>query len=148
MFGEVTLSTANYDALLTGWAAQTVQSGVTFSGGNSKYSAGAAATARGVLTDSPNNWTITDGGLNVLSAVKNNTNLSLSMYPNPAKDFIHINGITGNAMLTITDLNGLICLTKEIVANTDIYVSQLAKGIYLLNIENNGVNSHLKLVKQ
>ncbi|NCC99775.1 MAG: BspA family leucine-rich repeat surface protein, partial [Bacteroidia bacterium] len=31
MFGEVTLSTANYDALLTGWAAQTVQSGVTFS---------------------------------------------------------------------------------------------------------------------
>ena len=58
----VTLSTANYDALLIGWAAQSVNTGVVFSGGDSKYSAGAAATARGVLTSAPNNWTITDGG--------------------------------------------------------------------------------------
>ena len=58
----VTLSTANYDALLIGWAAQAVNTGVVFSGGNSKYSAGAATTARGVLTGAPNNWNITDGG--------------------------------------------------------------------------------------
>jgi surface protein len=62
MFNAVTLSTSNYDALLIGWAAQTVKPNVTFSGGNSKYSVGAATTARGVLTSAPNNWTITDGG--------------------------------------------------------------------------------------
>jgi surface protein len=61
-FVSVTLSTANYDALLIGWAAQNVKPNVTFSGGNSKYSAGAAATARSELTSTPNNWTITDGG--------------------------------------------------------------------------------------
>jgi surface protein len=62
MFSGVTLSTVNYDALLVGWSAQSVKPNVSFHGGNSQYSAGAATTARGVLTGSPNNWTITDGG--------------------------------------------------------------------------------------
>ena len=58
----VTVSTANYSAILIGWAAQTVRSTITFGGGDSQYSAGAAATARGVLAGAPNNWIITDGG--------------------------------------------------------------------------------------
>ncbi len=59
MFLGVTLSTANYDALLTGWDAQTLQSGVTFHGGNSKYCSGASARANMISSD---NWSITDGG--------------------------------------------------------------------------------------
>ena len=58
----VTVSTANYSAILIGWSAQLVKPSITFGGGNSQYSAGDAATARGVLTGAPNNWTITDGG--------------------------------------------------------------------------------------
>ena len=45
MFTGVTLSTANYDALLNGWDAQALKPTVTFSGGNSHYCAGAAARA-------------------------------------------------------------------------------------------------------
>jgi hypothetical protein len=62
MFAGVTLSTTNYDALLNGWGdgIQVVQSGVSFSGGNSKYSP-AAVTARTYL-DVTKDWTITDGG--------------------------------------------------------------------------------------
>ena len=37
MFNGVTLSTANYDALLRGWSTLTLQSDVTFHGGNSTY---------------------------------------------------------------------------------------------------------------
>jgi surface protein len=59
MFYGVTLSTANYDNLLIGWATQLVKSNVTFNGGNSKYCAGAAA--RQTLISSKS-WTITDGG--------------------------------------------------------------------------------------
>ena len=61
MFRSITLLTANYDALLVGWEAQVEQPNVTFHGGNSKYSAGAAATARAALQ--ANGWVITDGGL-------------------------------------------------------------------------------------
>lgn len=62
MFRNVTLSTANYDAILVGWESQLVNNDIVFHGGNSKYSAGsAAATARANLI-ADHNWTITDGG--------------------------------------------------------------------------------------
>jgi surface protein len=54
--------TATFVATETGTWNATLQSGVTFNGGGSKYSVGAATTARGVLTGAPYNWTITDGG--------------------------------------------------------------------------------------
>lgn len=61
---NATGTTTNYDNTLISWAAQTVYSGMTnvrFT--NCKYSAGTAETARGVLTGTPNSWTITDGGM-------------------------------------------------------------------------------------
>lgn len=58
----VTLSTANYDALLIAWAAQSVENDVTISFGASQYTQGGAAeAARNTLT-ATYNWTITDGG--------------------------------------------------------------------------------------
>ena len=59
MFDGVTLSNANYDNLLIGWNTQTLQSGVTFHGGNSQYCLGETARANMIANDS---WTITDGG--------------------------------------------------------------------------------------
>ena len=57
MFHRVTLSIANYDALLAGWSKLTLQSGVPFDAGDSKY---CNQLAKNVLTDSPNNWRILD----------------------------------------------------------------------------------------
>ncbi len=63
MLGGVTLTTANYDAILIAWAAQEVQSGVNFHAGNSKYTGGGAAeTARTHLV-SVHTWVITDNGV-------------------------------------------------------------------------------------
>ena len=61
MFQDVELSIDNYDAILIGWNSQNLQQGVTFSGGNSQYCAGASARAN--MIDTPENWDITDGGL-------------------------------------------------------------------------------------
>jgi len=60
MFTNVTLSLSNYDALLLGWSAQSLQRDVTFDGGNSQYSFSSQA-ARDTLTDAFG-WTVTDGG--------------------------------------------------------------------------------------
>ncbi|MFX0099975.1 MAG: BspA family leucine-rich repeat surface protein [Candidatus Hodarchaeota archaeon] len=62
MFSSATLSTAHYDNLLMGWSQLILQNNVDFHGGSSKYSAGAAATARQSIIDNYN-WTIYDGGL-------------------------------------------------------------------------------------
>ncbi|WP_281541387.1 BspA family leucine-rich repeat surface protein [Maribacter aestuarii] len=60
MLQNVTLSTANYDALLIGWNAQNLQPNVLFSAGNSQYCEGEAARTNMVNIDG---WTITDGGI-------------------------------------------------------------------------------------
>ncbi|WP_353779575.1 BspA family leucine-rich repeat surface protein [Winogradskyella sp. 3972H.M.0a.05] len=76
MFDGVTLSTANYDATLMGWAADSsglgndgiddIPSGITFHGGSSKYCLGEAAWTS---LDTTHSWTITDGGLDCRSEV-------------------------------------------------------------------------------
>ena len=60
MFWMGALSTANYDRLLVGWAAQNPTNAVVFSAGDTMYSAGAPADARDALLG--RFWTITDGG--------------------------------------------------------------------------------------
>tara|TARA_R110000796_G_scaffold250470_1_gene379469 strand:+ start:414 stop:1721 length:1308 start_codon:yes stop_codon:yes gene_type:complete len=63
MFNNSQLNTTNYDAILIGWSAlSSLQSAIALGANVTKYSAGAAATARGVLTGAPNNWVITDDG--------------------------------------------------------------------------------------
>lgn len=59
MFNNSPFSDANYDKLLLGWSAQTVQSGVSFLAGTAQYT---EAAARAILTDPPNSWVISDGG--------------------------------------------------------------------------------------
>jgi len=60
---NVTIDTANYDAILISWAAQTpLFNGVTPDFGNSQYTLGGAAeSARNTLINTYG-WTITDGG--------------------------------------------------------------------------------------
>lgn len=60
MFNNVTLSTANYDSLLIGWAKRTVKDGIKFSAGNSKYSC-KSFSAREKLQNKYS-WDITDKG--------------------------------------------------------------------------------------
>jgi len=61
MFIESGLTSANYEALLENWSAQTVQPNVTL-GVSTSYCSDAAAAGRAVLTGAPNNWTIDDLG--------------------------------------------------------------------------------------
>ncbi len=61
MFYGVTLSTPNYDNLLLGWSQLTLQTGVPFHAGYSKYSSGAADERQFIINTF--GWTIIDGGL-------------------------------------------------------------------------------------
>ena len=61
MFSGVTLPTVVYDGILIKWSKQTLQSGVTISFGNSKYSNGLPLESNNLIA-SNFTWTITDGG--------------------------------------------------------------------------------------
>ena len=59
----VNMSTANLDNTYIGWAAlPSVKPNITITFGSAKRTA-ASTSARAVLTGSPNNWSITDGGI-------------------------------------------------------------------------------------
>jgi hypothetical protein len=59
LFTDSGLTTANYDAILIAWAAQSVQTGVILDAGTVQYTS-AAAAARATLVAA--GWTINDGG--------------------------------------------------------------------------------------
>jgi len=55
-------STANLDAIYNGWSSRPVLASKNIHFGTAKYTSGSSA-GRAILTGSPNNWTITDGGI-------------------------------------------------------------------------------------
>ena len=100
MFTNVTLSTANYDAILIGWDAQVLQNGVTFDGGNSKYCDGEAARDNMITNDS---WTITDGG------IESGCNLTIPACTNinaPLDGVTNVDITTNISWNTVADVDG------------------------------------------
>jgi len=149
MFYNTTLSTTNYDAMLIAWAAQTVKPNVLFGGGNSKYSAGTATTARNVLTGSPNNWTITDGGLAVTTDLTNSTITSQNISPNPVLNDFVIDGLKTNAEIMIMDITGKVQQQNHVTSSTTrIAANKLKAGIYVVIVTSNDKTWKLKLVKR
>ncbi len=130
MFQHITLSTANYDSLLIGWSGLTLQSGVSFHGGNSQYSASAEVTAaRSILTNAPNNWVITDGGQAVDNtpptisdqtfSVQENASVGTEIGTVQASDNVGITtfGITGGNsgnLFTINSSTGILILNGNL----------------------------------
>ena len=66
---------------------------------------------------------------------------SLHIYPNPATDFIMIDGLYESAPYELINLNGSII--KAGITSGSIELSNLSKGIYLLHI---GVN-YIRIIK-
>lgn len=62
MMQGTTLTTAEYDALLANWAAQTINPNIPMHFGGSQYTIAIAQADRDILTDPPNSAIITDGG--------------------------------------------------------------------------------------
>ena len=81
----------------------------------------------------------------LLSSVKP----SLTIYPNPVKTKLYINGITGYRMLEITDINGKIIQRQNIIAGLKyIDIESLSPGIYFLTVTSDKEIRILKFVKQ
>ncbi|HRP01546.1 MAG TPA: T9SS type A sorting domain-containing protein [Candidatus Kapabacteria bacterium] len=65
----------------------------------------------------------------------NLVNANISLYPNPSSDFINVNGLNGQA--NVTDLFGRIVWSGFITNNSQIDITTLSSGVYMLNINNN-----------
>jgi len=58
----------------------------------------------------------------------------VSVYPNPATEFISISGLEGEYTVTLIDATGKICLEQSLASNESISLGALAAGSYQLII--------------
>jgi len=74
--------------------------------------------------------------------------VSVTLFPNPITNGFSISGLEGSALLTLSDLNGKLLLSKEIYGNEYIPASLLPKGIYIVRITIDEGRIEKKLVKE
>ena len=72
----------------------------------------------------------------------------VSFYPNPAKEFLQISGIENAKTVLITDLNGRLMLTKNLTPKDNIYVGNLAKGMYIVKVFSDNKTTEQKIIKE
>ena len=146
MFYTATLSSENYDALLAGWAAQSLQTGVNFNGGNSQYCD--TDVHHNVLTQTYE-WNITDGGpcatLNATEATLSNPTIFLQ--PNPAKEQFYIKGLKEKTLLRGYDPRGCLLLERAYAPGSPVDISTWAPGLYTVQLLNSQGIQTKRLVK-
>jgi len=84
----------------------------------------------------------------IQTAVNPQTSNSIDFYPNPVKDKFIINGLTESGILTLTNLNGSVVLTKQITGDEYISIGYLPKGIYIAKIETKSFTTEHKIIKK
>ena len=89
----------------------------------------------------------TSSNCNVLG-LEDNSIGKITIYPNPAREIIHLKGLTDNETeIRIFDIFGKLAYSQKNNIK-DIDVSQLNAGLYLLSISNKGRRTTQKLVIQ
>lgn len=84
---------------------------------------------------------------NIILSVNEVNNKSLNIYPNPAKDILHIQNNGENVKnITIYDTSGRQMLTTK--AAKEINVSKLPKGNYVVQVETNKEEKSFKIIKE
>lgn len=146
MFLGAKLSDANYDALLIGWNAQVLKANVTFNGGDSQYCSTDAQTARANMIAS-DGWTITDGGMCTLGLDDHELDKVL-IYPNPVQEKITI-ALKVSASYALVNLLGQVVQKGSLYYGDNILdISNLSKGLYVLNVKTPTASTSKKIIKE
>ena len=59
----------------------------------------------------------------------------ITLYPNPANDIIHIDGLEGEHEVQIYNALGMLVMTTTLQGDSEINISDLPAGYYLIRID-------------
>jgi hypothetical protein len=80
-------------------------------------------------------------------SITDNSLKRISIYPNPAKDYLEIKGITTETEITVLTLEGRQLKTQQISNDSTINLD-LSSGMYLLHISSHGESVIKKILVQ
>lgn len=78
--------------------------------------------------------------------VNNPSRNKIVLYPNPASEKFYINNLEGEASVSVYDISGRIVFNKNIQNNEALSVSELNKGIYIVEIVEGTRKSNQRLI--
>jgi len=86
----------------------------------------------------------------VLSVSSNCSNNVIVVFPNPAKNMITVNGLSGANQLRLLDAAGkVVTILKTTNRSETIHIANLSAGAYILQIvQNNNVIENIKVIKE
>lgn len=83
---------------------------------------------------------------NTVSSLHSMAKDTFRFYPNPAKTILHFQNVPSDAVVSIFDINSK--LLKNRAENNQLYIGDIAQGLYFLKIESNEETSVAKFVKK
>ncbi len=86
--------------------------------------------------------------INSPSAVSENLNVKLQIYPNPCNDRLTIQGVKENTTVTIFSYDGKLISTSMLQLNETIDITSLSAGIYFVTIMEGKQFNTVQLVKE
>ena len=97
-----------------------------------------------------NNWTITDGGESIASAVNSTLAETMGVYPNPFQNTINITNADNAKRVVITNIVGKVVMVVDLnkVPNP-VIETNLPSGIYMVTlIANDGSRVIRKMMRE
>jgi hypothetical protein len=73
----------------------------------------------------------------------NMNSIKVSSYPS----FLRIEGVKGNAILSIVDMSGKVCVSKQVENNEEITTLGLLKGFYMVSLTSKNESFRCKIVR-
>ena len=136
------------------------QVSVNAAGGNATGDGGSVSFSVGQMTFSANvgtNGSVTEGvqqpyEISVLSVAEQAENISLSAYPNPSTDYLHLTTLDEISGLSyqLFDMNGRLLKSEKIVGNqTNINMQGLVSATYFVKVnQGNKTVKSFKIIKK
>ncbi|NJK86801.1 MAG: T9SS type A sorting domain-containing protein [Bacteroidales bacterium] len=108
------------------------------------------ATITATATDGSNVSGTLDITIDMVSSIETGKTNKLTAYPNPVSDFLTISGEVEIMRINIINVNGQVIKTIDQVNSTETVVdmSELSRGLYLLNISTEKGNSFHRITKK
>jgi hypothetical protein len=109
---------------------------------NMMYSWNSSTSTWGYNSKTNNYWS-----LHQVSSIIQPSIAGSTLYPNPAKDFVIIDGLNTPAEVQIFSIDGKLIQAKKI-ENNRLDVGNLSKGVYIISYTENGYLKQKKVIKQ
>lgn len=73
---------------------------------------------------------------------------NVRIYPNPAQNVLHIEGVASKSQISILDINGRVLIQTALDTKNNVDISHLSTGIYVIKVSHEDKETSLKFLRQ